>query len=118
MKEFKTIQDFNWAWRYYCVETSVWVQFDCMECLQLEYNYHAYQISGKDKLAMVQIVTGLVDLRNNTMVMQQEGTGASKVVQVARTDNDAQRKRPNSFRRHDIAMDIDYGRRKSKHFIY
>lgn len=48
--------------------TEVWKQFDCTDCIILEYGYLAYMKSKKDKFRHVQIADGLVDLVDYTMV--------------------------------------------------
>ena len=41
-----TPRNFNWAWQYFDEAEEQWVQFDCPDCLQLEFHYHAYKLSG------------------------------------------------------------------------
>ena len=69
--QFNSVKDLNWAWLYQRPD-STWIQFDCTECLNLEYSYHAYQISGKDIYRNVNIVNGTVDIQNMTMKVLNE----------------------------------------------
>lgn len=63
---FKSVQQINWAWVYFCDEQGAWVQFDCTECIILEFNYHAFNISGKDAFRVVETLVGDVDLKDFT----------------------------------------------------
>ena len=44
---FKSVNDLNWAWQFWDQESNDWTQFDCPECLVIEYNYQVYRVSGK-----------------------------------------------------------------------
>ena len=46
---FKTPQDLNWAWQFKSYEDDNWTQFDCPDCLQLEFHYQAHKLSGNDQ---------------------------------------------------------------------
>ena len=46
MEKVKSVHDFNWAWQFWDQMQLQWVQFDCTECLMLEFNYQAFKISG------------------------------------------------------------------------
>ena len=41
----KSVQNFNWAWQYSDPDRGdgKWIQFDCTECLKLEFDYQAFK---------------------------------------------------------------------------
>lgn len=47
IQEGKSKHDFNWAWVYYVEEQDRWQQFDCTDCLQLEFHYQAFRKTGE-----------------------------------------------------------------------
>ena len=42
---FENLNDSLWAWFYRPVDGGDWIQFDCTDCLIIEYQYQAYTIS-------------------------------------------------------------------------
>ena len=46
----KCVGNLNQSWQYYDVENQEWVQFQCTECLILEFDYQAYKITNKQQL--------------------------------------------------------------------
>ena len=93
---FKTPKNFNWAWQYYSDIIGDWVQFDCPECLQLEFYFQALRISGLDAYMIVETIIGIVNLQTLELIDHCTKT----VYRVRRTLNNI-RKRPNAHRRHD-----------------
>ena len=53
-----------WAWQYFDKGSLEWIQFDCMECLVIEYAYKAYTISKSSQFKQTDIVQGTVDFEN------------------------------------------------------
>ena len=53
--QIKTINRYNWAWQYFDQETDNWIQFDCNDCLVLEFGYKAYTLMGKKKYQQVEL---------------------------------------------------------------
>ena len=96
-KNVKSIQDLNWAWQFWNEEHSIWEQFQCPECLNLEFYYQAYAITGNEKFKFTKIVQGKVDFENFELTTN--GSDNSDV-KIRRTPDNS-RKRPNSHRRHD-----------------
>ena len=39
---FKTPKNFNWAWQFFSEDQGDWIQFDCPECLLLEFSFQAH----------------------------------------------------------------------------
>ena len=62
-KKIKSVHDFNWSWQMWNNIEQKWIQFDCPECLNLEFNYQAYNICGHSIYKTVQIIPGTVDLQ-------------------------------------------------------
>lgn len=73
---FKTLTDLNWAWYYTnkdpedteshkiaknSTETENWTQFECTDCLQLEFNYQAYHLSKNELFVEAEILSGIVN---------------------------------------------------------
>ena len=65
---FKTPTNFNWAWQFFSEKLGYWVQFDCPECLQLEFNYQALQISRLDAYKIVETIIGTVNLQTLELI--------------------------------------------------
>ena len=99
---FKKPNDFNWAWQFYCENTGDWIQFDCPDCLQLEFNFQAFKISGKDSFKIFDTVKGKV----NFETLKIEDILTKQILEVRRTPNNA-RKRPNAYRRHDPLDELE-----------
>lgn len=59
---FKTPIDFNWAWLYFSEENEAWIQFDCPDCLQLEFNFQAYKLSRNNDFKSIENIRGTVNL--------------------------------------------------------
>lgn len=62
INEVGSIKSFNWAWQHRLIQCEEWVQFDCTDCLQLEFNYQALSLSKMDCFKVVKIIGGKVDL--------------------------------------------------------
>ena len=45
-KSIKSVKQLNWAWQFWNEQLGIWEQFQCPECLNLEFYYQAYTISG------------------------------------------------------------------------
>ena len=61
----------DWAWQYEAnPDGGRWIQFDCSECLVLEYAYQAYQVTLQESLRMIEIMSGTVDLENYTLTLR------------------------------------------------
>ena len=69
-KTFKSIKEFNWAWSYLNEENNTWEQFECTECLKLEFDYQAYKISGNSYFKCSNILQGLVNFENFEMTVK------------------------------------------------
>ena len=78
---FKTPETFNWAWQFFSEELGKWIQFDCPECLQLEFNYQAYKIFKENIYKRFEIILGVVDLDVLELVVQ----NSMKVMKIRRT---------------------------------
>lgn len=68
--EFKNIKDLNWAWEFEHKE-GVWIQFNCINCMIIEFNYKAYKLKKNKKKDYSEFVTvhldqGDIDLKNKT----------------------------------------------------
>ena len=99
---FKNPQNFNWAWQFYAQDDEQWIQFDCVDCIQLEFNFQAYRISGKDSFKIIEIIRGTINF--DTCEMIQKKTGM--VTKIMRTPTNA-RRRPNAHKRHDPSCNDD-----------
>ena len=60
-----SVQELNWAWQFWCERQDAWVQFECMDCLIIEFNFQAYRISHLDTFKQVDIIIGTVDFGSN-----------------------------------------------------
>ena len=58
----KSVKDLNWAWQYWSEVENKWLQFDCIDCLSLEFSFKAYHISGNSTFRLIEILQGTVDL--------------------------------------------------------
>ena len=95
------MEDLNWSWQYWKAQEERWVQFECTDCLHLEYGYKAYQISENGNLySEVKILQGTVDLK--TLEMQPLKAPES-TFKVKRTKDNV-RCRPNGQVRHDPSI--------------
>ena len=63
----KSVENFNWAWQFRTSDSNEWQQFDCTDCLQLEFNFQANKLSETSNFSKVQIVGGVVDLNFNDL---------------------------------------------------
>ena len=45
-----------------------WIQFDCTECLVIEYSYQAYTISKRSEFHQVETLNGKIDFDTFEMV--------------------------------------------------
>lgn len=61
MKKIKSVKDFNWAWQFYDEKKNDWIQFECPECLMLEFGYQIYRMSSSEEHKQTQIMKGLMD---------------------------------------------------------
>ena len=51
----------NYAWQFWNSEAKDWTQFDCTECLVLEFDYQAYVISErKQKYCKSDVLAGTI----------------------------------------------------------
>ena len=96
MKKVGNVQNFNWAWQYRASDAEEWQQFECTDCLQLEFNYQAFIISEQEAFKYVKLIFGTVNMLN--MVLSDDLT--KTLWQVRRAPNN-ERSRPNAERRHD-----------------
>ena len=96
--KYKSVHELNWAWQYLVNET--WCQFDCPDCLELEFMYQAYTISKKSAYQCANLMIGTVDFEKFGMQ-----TDLSKSVVKVRRTPDNVRKRPNGQKRHDPFKD-------------
>lgn len=69
-KKIKTIDSLNWAWQYLSPDTGHWTQFDCNDCLVLEFQHRAYTLTGKSKYQHQEIADGKVDLKEFKLVKE------------------------------------------------
>ena len=91
-----TVEKFNWAWKYRVSNAEAWQQFDCTECLQLEFFYQFNLKSHKTNFIKVQIITGIVFMNDYTYYDNSE-----KLIGEVQRCQDNIRSRPNASRRHD-----------------
>ena len=75
----------------------MWQQFSCPDCVNLEFYYQAYVITGESKFQFTKIIQGKVDY--SSFEMETHGTQQT-IVKVRRTPDNT-RKRPNGQNRHD-----------------
>ena len=61
-----SLKDSLWAWYYKSADQSKWIQFDCTDCLLIEYRYQAYSISKNKEYGLVTILKGIIDLETLT----------------------------------------------------
>lgn len=109
----ESIKQMNWAWMYQtnvkggegkCSSCVQWVQFDCSECLLLEYGYKAYMHYKDGELRFVKIKSGRVDLVNNLLLKRNNPNEKVKVKRAIEN----QKVRPNGCGRHDPFKDMCY----------
>ena len=65
--KLKNVENFNWAWEFRVSDAEDWQQFDCTDCLQLEFNFQAHKLSETAHFRKVQIVSGIVDLNTYSL---------------------------------------------------
>ena len=106
-----SVANFNWAWQFKVSDAEDWQQFDCIDCLQLEFNFQAHFLSNLKEFRKVQILCGVVDLENETFYDYSDFF----IGMVRRTNNNS-RGRPNAARRHD-PVHFDGSRNSEAHFI-
>ena len=105
------MENFNWAWQFRLDDSENWQQFDCTDCLQLEFNFQAHKLSETADFRKVQIIIGVVDLDTDSLY-DDSGNFKGKV-QRTKTNS---RKRPNASRRHD-PVQFDARLFSEAHFI-
>ena len=86
-------------------------QFDCIDCLQLEFHYQAHKLSETDHFKKVKIIGGFVDLDTYKFY----DYSGKFIAKVERTKTNS-RNRPNALRRHD-PVQFDGSRYSELHFI-
>ena len=106
----KSVKNFNWAWQFRSDDTEEWQQFDCTDCLQLEFNYQVFKLSNLKGYSKVQLLLGVVDMENFTLKHHQK-----LKCMVRRTENNT-RNRNNAAKRHDPVQYIA-SRNSEMHFI-
>ena len=74
----------------------MWVQFDCVDCLVLEFNFKAFTICKMDQYLKVETVKGTVNFEKLELVSMAEPIETIKV----RRTQDNKRERPNAQNRH------------------
>ena len=104
-KSIKSVKDLLWAWQYQDELTKEWIQFDCTECLVIEYSYQVYSISKNSEFRQIQILSGTIDFDTFMMAPRVISSLIALVtlpnpIKVRRT-TDNKRKRPNGSKRHD-----------------
>ena len=67
-KSIKTVDNLNWAWQYFNNHTGSWTQFDCNDCLVLEFGHKAYTLTGKDQYQYLEVSDGKVDLKEFSLI--------------------------------------------------
>ena len=78
------------------------MQFDCPDCLQLEFHFQAHKLSGTNDYDKVQTLKGIVDLVTKELLEKVSNT----VTKIRRQATNI-RVRPNAHRRHDPIGDGD-----------
>ena len=94
--KIKTVSDLNWAWQYCHNETGHWIQFDCNDCLVLEFGYTAYTLTGQYQYQFLEVIDGKVDLKLFRLEKQDD---AKDFIKIRRT-RDNKRSRNNAHKRH------------------
>ena len=107
--KFQNISDFNWAWQYYDENASQWLQFDCNDCLVLEFDYQAYKLTAKEEYSKAEITDGTVDFKQLCLVNDKHDHQTFKI----RRTHDNLRVRNNAFRRHDPLYEKDCNYQKN-----
>ena len=118
LEKYKHPREFNWAWQYEASKDGEkgereWTQFDCTDCLQLEFHYQAFKITEKTEFAVVELLQGSVDLQSLSYVNNDD---KSQSMAVRRTPNN-ERCRPNAEKRHNPVSDEELGRISLKKFL-
>lgn len=94
---FQSVRALNWAWQYWNARLNDWVQFECTDCLVLEFDYQAYQIQANDRFKTTDILHGTVNFDTFELT-----TYSEPIVKInVRRTQDNVRKRPNAYKRHD-----------------
>ena len=83
----------NWAWQYWNERLNDWVQFECTDCLVLEFDYQAYMIQSKERFKKSTILHGTVNFDNYELTTNYEPI---EIIKVRRTQDNV-RKRPNGY---------------------
>ena len=78
------------------MEGDEWKQFECTDCLLLEFHYQAYKITENSDFQKVDLIEGKVDLKDQVFKSDENSIEQP----VRRTENN-ERSRPNAERRHD-----------------
>ena len=96
----------NWAWFFLDPHLETWIQFNCTECLVIEYGYQAFRISKQEEFRHVKFLKGIIDLE--TLVLTKLGNTGEKL-KVMRSKHNI-KVRPNGQKRHDPFMENDFSR--------
>ena len=97
-KSFKSVEELNYAWQFHNTVTSEWEQFQCTECIGLEFDYQVYRVSGNEEFKCSKIIQGTVDLQKLELL----ANDPEKVsVKVRRTKDNIRHKRPQGEARHN-----------------
>ena len=95
---FKRVDQLNWAWQHFNELENDWIQFECTDCLVLEFHYKLYKHEEAKDLRIVELISGTVDFDKFELLQNQNEL--SKIIKIRRsTDN--KRKRANASIRHD-----------------
>ena len=86
----------NWAWQFRSSDAEEWKQFDCTDCIQLEFNFKAYSVKKEEGTQKVLVIAGEVDFET----LQLNDHSHNFIGQVRRSDSNI-RSRPNADRRHN-----------------
>ena len=103
--QYRHPREFNWAWQFKVIgteqqEMDQWTQFECPDCLQLEFHYQAFKITGNTQFVEVDLLFGQANLNSLEYVRSKDRVSHS----IRRTPKN-QRKRPNAEKRHDPGID-------------
>ena len=116
-KSMQNVQNYNWAWQYWNPHLEQWCQFDCTDCLILEFSYQAYKITGKDKFQSVEIISGSVDfikmMWRKVDEKNAETKDAIRIASISKSDEHPvrrsqlnHRQRQNGYTRHNPVTEV------------
>lgn len=97
-KSISSVRDLNWAWQYFDEKKNQWIQFDCTECLAIEFDYQVYYKSRLEEYKFTDIILGQIDFETLELTCKTE----SNLVQKIRRTSNNYRARPNIHIRHSI----------------